>query len=311
LSLKRKSAFLFIIFLFISCAKTGGNFTSDSYSVPENRIATRLVVQICYAISWTQCVASINFRSIVPSTIIDRQIINNIEYTHKPITISRNDGNTYADFEISTNPEINGELELILDCDVSIINFDRKKNKAWRGAERQKIFRNPAGKIENNPMIKELALSLKAETPLLTVQKIHRYVRSQITQIEYNTELSIAEILVLHKGDCTEYSTLTASLLRASGIPTMMVYGITTESGEFHSWNEVYIKKYGWLVVDTTDKNENYFYPVQGNLYLANKSYEDSKLKLFSYYVYEYTRKLENAEAHVKISSKIKTRMAP
>lgn len=61
---------------------------------------------------------------------------------------------------------------------------------------------------------------------------------------------------------CEGYSTLTAAILRAAGIPTKVVYGCTGTIG--HAWNEIYFPKIGWVPSDSLT-HENY---VQGVIYV-------------------------------------------
>ena len=55
------------------------------------------------------------------------------------------------------------------------------------------------------------------------------------------------------KGICYDYSSLLASMLRSSGIPTRLVKGYTNNVNGYHAWNEVYLKSSGrWVTVDST-----------------------------------------------------------
>jgi hypothetical protein len=70
----------------------------------------------------------------------------------------------------------------------------------------------------------------------------------------YLLQRSAIETLISAKGVCDEFSNLAAALLRAKGIPTRLVIGITFDGKEWgnHAWLEVYHKDLGWIPSDPT-----------------------------------------------------------
>lgn len=54
------------------------------------------------------------------------------------------------------------------------------------------------------------------------------------------------EVIEKEKGICYDYSSLTAAMLRAQGIPTKLVMGYVTEQNIYHAWNMIYLKNGGW-----------------------------------------------------------------
>ncbi|MDL2219041.1 transglutaminase-like domain-containing protein [Ruminococcaceae bacterium OttesenSCG-928-O06] len=58
--------------------------------------------------------------------------------------------------------------------------------------------------------------------------------------------------LAERKGICYDYSSLAAAMLRANGIPTIMVKGLVLRSNGtelYHAWNLVWLKEAGWIAV--------------------------------------------------------------
>ena len=62
-----------------------------------------------------------------------------------------------------------------------------------------------------------------------------------------------SEILKTKEGVCRDYAVLTATLLRAAGVPTRLVSGLVYEDGSFyyHAWAEVWDGAH-WIGVDST-----------------------------------------------------------
>ncbi len=119
-----------------------------------------------------------------------------------------------------------------------------------------------------NPLIKETAAKLTGNAPdyfsaaLATLRFVVDHMRYTLTPESYDAVYS----LKTGKGNCQNYSHLAAALLRAAGIPTRVVNGITLKkaynitAGDFeysfemaqgrHSWIEVYFPDAGWVPFD-------------------------------------------------------------
>ncbi len=78
----------------------------------------------------------------------------------------------------------------------------------------------------------------------------------------------IDETLDKRSGICYDYSSLMASMLRSLNIPTKMVHGKSSNTGDvYHAWNEVLLNG-KWIVVDST---------VDAGLFGANMNYNFDK----------------------------------
>jgi len=61
----------------------------------------------------------------------------------------------------------------------------------------------------------------------------------------------IDTVYVAKKGICYDYSSVTAGVLRAAGVPTKVVVGYAPEVDSLHAWNEIYLDG-KWIVADLT-----------------------------------------------------------
>lgn len=68
-----------------------------------------------------------------------------------------------------------------------------------------------------------------------------------------------SEVLKTKEGVCRDYAILTATLMRAAGIPTKVVSGLVYAEGAFfyHAWVEIWDGKH-WVGVDSTRPEENF-----------------------------------------------------
>lgn len=87
------------------------------------------------------------------------------------------------------------------------------------------------------------------------IRRMVKFVFKHIKDKNYKYgNLSASEVLSRQSGDCTEHSTLLSALLKSSGIPVKMAYGLVLDNeGKFffHNWNVVYNGE-KWVNVDST-----------------------------------------------------------
>lgn len=103
---------------------------------------------------------------------------------------------------------------------------------------------------------KELAASIigRERNPVKAADLIAKWVNDQMTP---NAAIGVLrnanEILKSKEGVCRDYSILSATLLRAAGIPTRVISGMIYEDGQFyyHAWDEIWTGR-TWLPVDST-----------------------------------------------------------
>ena len=85
------------------------------------------------------------------------------------------------------------------------------------------------------------------------VIKNYKYDYKKAKNVKSGYIPAIDRTYIEKKGICYDYSSLLASMLRSSGIPTRLVKGYSDNINGYHAWNEVYLKSSGkWVTVDTT-----------------------------------------------------------
>jgi transglutaminase-like putative cysteine protease len=90
-------------------------------------------------------------------------------------------------------------------------------------------------------------------SPAMKAKQLAEWVSKYITKKDYNVGFASAkETLLSREGDCKEHSLLLAALLRAAGIPSRVVVGLTYADGLFigHMWTEAYLND--WTALDAT-----------------------------------------------------------
>ena len=90
----------------------------------------------------------------------------------------------------------------------------------------------------------------KADPCLVKIKKIMVWMNENIMKRPVLSVPNAIETLKHKRGDCNENAVLTASFLRAAGIPTQIAAGLVYLNGRFyyHAWNEVYLNK--WVTLD-------------------------------------------------------------
>lgn len=112
-----------------------------------------------------------------------------------------------------------------------------------------------------NDVIKNAAENIRSEsiTPYAVAKNVAIWMAERVmygkpSGLPSNQNKTPTEVLDTGEGDCIELSTLYASLCRAAGVPTRVVWGITeNKTNPFgHVWTEFYDGE-KWIRVDMTD----------------------------------------------------------
>ena len=132
-----------------------------------------------------------------------------------------------------------------------------------------KDYLKPTEQVQSdNPRIKELSARLTADvkTEFDAVQQVTSWVVDNVRYVTPPARYDAVYSLESGKGNCQNYSHLSAALLRAAGIPVRIVNGVTLnqpydivwEKGTLtlkmgqgrHSWIEVWFPQMGWVPFD-------------------------------------------------------------
>jgi transglutaminase-like putative cysteine protease len=109
------------------------------------------------------------------------------------------------------------------------------------------------------PEIRALAKKIAGDEKdaLATALKVSRWVNKNLQKDYGNSSDRATDVLREMKGDCTEHSLLTVSLLRALGIPAKRIDGLVYLKNDdnvpalyWHEWVEAYVGE--WMQLDPT-----------------------------------------------------------
>jgi transglutaminase-like putative cysteine protease len=232
-----------------------------------------------YDISWDEGITRILFRAILPPTIEGRQTVSGIEYSVRPTRLYTNKGKSYAEYSIDTSDYPERRFSLSVRYTASLTDANLPNSEPWGAFGDASRFLLPEPNIESGDLrIRDIAESLRGSDPMATIRNVRRYVGDRISTATYGTVEGALEVLDSRSGDCTEYGTLAATLLRALGMPTMVAYGVLVETGEFHAWNEIDIPGRGWLPVDMTAGEYELDHPQFHYVYFSPDYYGDDNL---------------------------------
>jgi len=110
----------------------------------------------------------------------------------------------------------------------------------------------------DNETLQLAANQLRGADIISTIRNIATNLTERISYQAMTEEHKASWAWINRVGDCSEFSYLTAALLRALGIPARVVAGwaLFTETGDQtnqgHAWNEVYLPNLGWIPLDVT-----------------------------------------------------------
>jgi hypothetical protein len=133
-------------------------------------------------------------------------------------------------------------------------DFEADPKRFARMAEEEKTFLKPSPFItSDHPDIKSFVeqITVKSDPPFRKASKIIAWIEKNI---EKRPVLSMPDALSVMKnkaGDCTEHAILTATLMRAAGIPSRIEAGLVYLNGRFyfHAWNRIFLGR--WITVDS------------------------------------------------------------
>jgi transglutaminase-like putative cysteine protease len=163
----------------------------------------------------------------------------------------------------------------------AVVAFDAQTNTGLEAIESKapfpvavippnlKVYLQTSEQVQtDDPSIRELALKLtgSAKTQFDAVQKVVSYVVDHVRYVNPPAQYDALYALRTGKGNCQNYSHLTAALLRSVGVPVRIVNGVTMNKpfdvtwvkgtltfkmGQGrHSWVEVWFPDLGWVPYD-------------------------------------------------------------
>lgn len=210
---------------------------------------------LCYDFSIQAMPSKLNFVTVIPQSIPDRQKILDIKYSTEPEKVFSKNGNTYAQFVF---PKPKAQFQLKISVRALLYRYDLSTaQKKQEGTTTEKIKINDFLKHEpyiekDDPTIQRAAENINGQTETEIVRNIYEHVTNHLKYVPRTDELGAAKALQKKQGDCTEYTDLFVALCRVKNIPARVAKGYVTEfdiSPE-HAWAEVYLKELGWVPFD-------------------------------------------------------------
>jgi transglutaminase-like putative cysteine protease len=186
----------------------------------------------------------------------------NLEINGKQVTPkSRIDrfGNRYALFEINETGSFSYEIKALVETNVmfpKMADFNLKQE-----ITEHKSFIEPSENIESgHESIRTLAVNrFPSDSWLESAAEVTEWTNKNVEyDLAYYPETySAITTLNSKKGVCDEYAVLSASVLRAKGIPVRVLNGISFNSREEQGWNkhawlEAFNPTSGWISLDST-----------------------------------------------------------
>lgn len=227
--------------------------------IPQDKtiISNIIDLDLCYDISIPGETFRINFVTVLPETIPDKQRILGIKYSPKPSRIFNTNGNRYAEF-IFVKPERQEKVIINIKAELQRYDLSTAREQSGQGyyedAELRDFLRHERYIEKDNAQIQEIAETIEGQTQIETVRKIYNYV---VDNMDYTShkgkDWGAVNALKWGKGDCTEYSDLFVALCRAKDIPARFTSGYTVRFDNIspkHNWVEVFLDDYGWVPFD-------------------------------------------------------------
>ncbi len=165
-------------------------------------------------------------------------------------------GNKYAVFEVRETGEFEFFIDAIVETNIEITGL--RDYNLINGITLNEEYLKPSESVQSNHAeIRTIALNKFQSSSLLeTVGQVTEWTNNflEYDWAYYPGTYSALETLENRAGVCDEFATLSAAMLRASGIPTRFVHGIVYSGQKWgqHAWLEFYSPENGWLEIDST-----------------------------------------------------------
>jgi len=211
-----------------------------------------------YDFSMQAVPSKMNFVTLIPQTIADRQKILDINYSTQPRRVFTKSANTYAEFVFNGPPtqftlKINVKAE-IYRYDLLTARKQYKKQPPPKDPNLSDFIRHEHYIQKNHARIHEIAETVRGQTEIDIAKSLYDFVTDRLRYVPRTDELGAVKALAAKQGDCVEYSDLFVALCRAKNIPARVIKGYVTEFDDSpeHAWAEVYLTELGWVPFDLT-----------------------------------------------------------
>ncbi len=235
-----------------------------------------------------------------PKSIAHRQTLHQIRLSHPAGEVTDDIGNSWL--AIKAEPfqkKFSFAYEAILETYTLGYSFSAFPHNI---PSSQRFLRAEKG-IEISPAIQRLAQKISASSPPEIVRQSIEIVRQTLTYRLQKKEYGAQHAVLKKEGDCTEYASLLAALLRVKGVGSRITVGYLGDE-ELHAITEAYLGGV-WIPIDVTNILEPYLGVDHRfvSLLRANWMLPGGSEKILTFYY------KSNPDWHAKINSK--TRLVP
>ncbi|MHB9154557.1 MAG: transglutaminase-like domain-containing protein [Endomicrobiales bacterium] len=232
---------------------------------------------------------------LVPKTIEGRQEITGIHYSLPPARVFESGGNRYAEFDLSSLPR---DVNITVSIDARLYRYDfavAGGNPGGGEAGELPAYLRTEPYLEvDYPGVAEIAGEIPGPGGIETVRQVYDFVTARLGYRGYvREETGALESIRRAYGDCSDFSDVMVTLLRAKGVPARTVDGYLMDYGNdtpLHTWVEAYTPEHGWVPFDPLlghlkKVSFDRLYP--NYLYLSSKRHDDV-LRNFHFYSCSY-----------------------
>ncbi len=211
-----------------------------------------------YDFSMQAVPSKMNFVTLIPQTIANRQKILDINYSAQPRRVFTKNANTYAEFVFNRPPR---QFTLKINVKAEIYRYDLftakkqyKEQPPPKDPNLSNFIQHEHCIQKNHAHIHEIAKTIRGQTEIDIVKSIYEFVTDRLRYVPRTDELGAVKALAAKQGDCVEYSDLFVALCRAKNIPARVIKGYVTKFDDSpeHAWAEVYLTELGWVPFDLT-----------------------------------------------------------
>lgn len=222
---------------------------------PDDEVTLGLTLRV----DPTRANDSVKLVLLLPDDIPGAQEVLEVRSSH-PWTERREGHHRYAVFQLSSLPwlwdtVVDLELDLRLwERDLAGLRAAGHAGAALAPEERKRYLAVEPRLEHDDRRVRALARRIPRGTDDLTL--VRNTYRAVLEYLDYPGYLpkdqGVRRTVRSRSGDCTDYTDLLVSLLRARGVPARHLLGVMQDGGsaDKHSWAEAWTEELGWIAVD-------------------------------------------------------------
>jgi hypothetical protein len=245
--------------------------------------------------------AQAGLRVNLPQTIPNRQEILEIQFAPQPVKVFNQNGNSYADFKFTFGREV---VRIQIHVKAKVFRYDlstamKRAQTPTVDEANLAVYLQPERMIEcNDVLIQQLAKDITGTNEIDMVRNIYNFVISYLDiDVSKIKGVGAAKTAREKKGMCIDYCDLFTAICRAKGIPARVAAGYQANfhMTPKHSWVEVYLKEYGWVPFDPSQRRttseedlDALFYSLEAKYLYFTRIRNDTIMHYNYFYTFPY-----------------------